>query len=166
MNPNWFSMTTHDTSDLHLLTITFWQDDSNNPPTVSKSGQPINYALPTDKPNIGYGAPSLTDVATGRKHKFSSTKTPTHKKKNSSSQSPTVASASQTDVLTNLPSSPSEGNFLNLLMIMFILALIVSSIVTTKTYPPIKLEERKRIPKTQLFVHLQLFRYLSASKCS
>jgi len=63
--------------------------------------------LPADKPNIGYGAPSLTDVTTGRKCKLSNTKVTTRKKKKSPSQSPTV------DILANLPSSPSEGNFLN-----------------------------------------------------
>jgi len=75
--------------------------------------------LPANKPNIGYGAPSLIDVATGRKCKLSSTKVTTRKKKKSPYQSPTVAPAPQTDVLANLPSSPSERNLLNSLVISF-----------------------------------------------
>ena len=51
---------------------------------ISRSGQPINYALPADKPNIGYGAPTLTDMATGRKRKVPYTKVTAHKKKKSS----------------------------------------------------------------------------------
>jgi len=88
------------------------QDDDRNPPTISKSGQPINYALPADKPNIGYGAPTLTDVVTGRKRKVSYTKVTTRKKKKSPSQSSAVT-AHQTDVLVDLPSSSSEGKNLN-----------------------------------------------------
>ena len=75
---------------------------------ISRSGQPINYALPADKPNIGYGAPTLTDVATGRKHKVSYTKVTTRKKKKSPGQS-SAATALQTDVPINLPSSSSKG---------------------------------------------------------
>ena len=78
---------------------------------ISRSGQPINYALPADKPNIGYGAPTLTDVATGRKCKVSNTKVTTHKKKKSSGQSSAVA-VLQTDTLIDLPSSSSEGKSL------------------------------------------------------
>jgi len=62
--------------------------------------------LPVDKPNIGYGAPTLTDVATWRKRKVSYNKVTTRKKKKSSDQS--SAAASQTDALVDLPSS-SEG---------------------------------------------------------
>ena len=83
------------------------QDDDRNPQTISRSGQPINYALPAEPPNIGYGAPTLTDVATGRKHKVSYTKVTTRKKKKSPGQS-SAATVLQTDVPVNLPSS-SEG---------------------------------------------------------
>ena len=86
------------------------QDDDRNPPTISRSGQPINYALPADKPNISYGASTLTDVATGRKCKVSYTKVTTRKKKKSPGQS--SAAASQTDALVDIPSS-SEGKSLN-----------------------------------------------------
>ena len=82
------------------------QNDDRNPPTISRSGQPINYALPADKPNIGYGAPTLTDVTTGRKRKVSYTKVTTRKKKKSPGQS-SAATTLQTDPV-NLPSS-SEG---------------------------------------------------------
>ena len=85
------------------------QDNDQNPPTISKSGQPINYALPADKPNIGYGAPTPTDVAIGRKRKVSYTKVTTHKKKKSPGQS--SAAVSQTDALVDLLSS-SEGKSL------------------------------------------------------
>jgi len=88
------------------------QDDDRNPPTISRSGQPINYALPADKPNIGHNAPSLTDVATGRKCKLPITKVTSCKKKKSPGQSSAVAIL-QTDDLTNLPSSSLEGNFLD-----------------------------------------------------
>ena len=74
---------------------------------ISKSGQPINYALLADKPNIGYDTPTLTDVATGRKRNVSYTKVTTRKKKKSPGQS-SAAAALQTDVPVNLPSS-SEG---------------------------------------------------------
>ena len=79
---------------------------------MSRSGQPINYVLPADKPNIGYGAPTLTDVATGRKCKVFYTKVTTRKKKKSQGQS-SAATALQTDVLVDLPSSSSEGKNLN-----------------------------------------------------
>jgi len=90
----------------------FLQDDDHNPPTISRSGQPINYALPDDKPNIGHDAPTLIDVATGRKRKVSYTKVTTRKKKKSPCQSSAVA-ALQTDALIDLPSSFSEGKILN-----------------------------------------------------
>jgi len=86
----------------------FLQDDDRDPPTISRSGQPINYALPADKPNISYGAPTLTDVATGKKRKLSYTKVTTRKKKKSPGQS-SAAAASQIDDLANPPSPPSEG---------------------------------------------------------
>jgi hypothetical protein len=85
------------------------QDDDQNPPTISRSGQPINYALPVDKPNIGYDAPTLTDVATGRKRKIPHTKVTTCKKKKFPGQSSIAAVALQADVLVDLPSSSSEG---------------------------------------------------------
>ena len=98
---------------LHSFNNYFQQDDGNNPLIVSRSGQLINYALPTNKPNIGYNAPSLTDVNTRRKRRLSSTKASTCKKKTSSNQPPTVTSTQQINVLTDITSSPSEGNFLN-----------------------------------------------------
>ena len=88
------------------------QDDDRNPPTISRSGQPINNALPADKPNIGNGAPTLIDMATGRKRKVSYTKVTTRKKKKSPGQS-SVAAAFETDALVDLLSSFSEGKSLN-----------------------------------------------------
>ena len=88
------------------------QDDDRNPPTTSRSEQPINYALPADKPNIGYGALTLTDVATGRKRKISYTKVTTRKEKKSPGQSSAAASP-QTDTPIDLPSSSSEGKSLS-----------------------------------------------------
>ena len=90
----------------------FLQDDDRNPPTTSRSGQLINYALPADKPNIGHDAPTLTDVATGRKRNVSYTKVTTRKKKKFLGQS-SAAAALQTDALIDLPSSSSEGKILN-----------------------------------------------------
>ena len=87
------------------------QDDDRDPPTISRSGQLINYALPAYKPNIGYGAPTLEDVATGIKRKVSYTKMTTRKKKKSPGQS--SAAVLQTDTLIDLPSSSSEGKSLN-----------------------------------------------------
>jgi len=83
------------------------QDDGVDPPIICRSGQPIRYALPADKPNIGHGAPSLTDVANGRKHKLP-IKVTSHKKKKSPGQS-SAAAASQIDDSANPPSPPSEG---------------------------------------------------------
>ena len=79
---------------------------------ISRSGQPINYALLADNPNIGYGAPTLTDMATGRKRKVPYTKVTAHKKKKSPGQS-SVAAVFQTYILINLPSSSLEGKSLN-----------------------------------------------------
>jgi len=79
---------------------------------ISRSGQPINYALLADNPNIGYGAPTLIDVATGRKRKLPYTKVTAHKKKKSPGQS-LVAAVFQTDILIDLPSSSLEGKSLN-----------------------------------------------------
>jgi len=75
--------------------------------------------LPADKSNIGHGAPSLTDVSTGKKRKLSYTKVTTRKKKKSPGQSSSVALIRQIDILANLPysSSSSEGNSLNSLYI-------------------------------------------------
>jgi len=44
-----------------------YQVDGTPSPTISRSGQPIRYAPPTDYPLIGYDAPTLTDVAAGKK---------------------------------------------------------------------------------------------------
>jgi hypothetical protein len=68
--------------------------------------------LPADKSNIGYGAPTLIDVATRRKRKVSNTKVTTHKKKKSSGKSSAVA-VLQTDTLIDLPSTSLEGKSLN-----------------------------------------------------
>jgi len=78
---------------------------------ISRSGQPIHYALPADKPNIGHDAPTLTDVASGRKRKLPYTKVTTRKKKKSPGQS-SAAAAFQTNALINLSSS-LEGKSLN-----------------------------------------------------
>ncbi|XP_039838978.1 uncharacterized protein LOC120699159 [Panicum virgatum] len=83
------------------------EGDGTDPPTISRSGQSINYALPADKPNIGHDAPTLTDVATRKKRKLSYTKVTTRKKKKSPGQSSAI-SASQIDNLANPPSPPSE----------------------------------------------------------
>jgi len=91
----------------------FLQNDDWNHPTIRRSGQPINYALPANKPNISHDAPTLTDVATGRKRKVSYTKVTTRKKKKSPGQS-SAAAAFQTNALINLSSSSSEGKTLNL----------------------------------------------------
>ena len=90
----------------------FLQGDDQSPLTISRSGQPINYAMPADKPNIGHDAPTLADVATGRKRKVSYTKVTTHKKKKSPGQS-LAAAAPQIDTPIDLPSSSSEGKSLN-----------------------------------------------------
>ena len=79
---------------------------------VSKSGQPINYAPPTNKPHIGHDAPSLADVAAGRKHKITSTKKPARKTQGSSSQTLAITSASHADASADVLPSSSEGNFL------------------------------------------------------
>jgi hypothetical protein len=74
--------------------------------------------LPADKPNIGHGAPSLTDVAIGRKRKLSITKVTTRKKKKSPGKSSSAAPTSQTDILANPPSPHSEGNIMNFPVIL------------------------------------------------
>ena len=94
------------------------QDDGTDPPTISRSGQPIHYALSADKPNIGHGAPPLTDVATGRKSKLRITKVTSRKKKKSPGQS-SAAASSQMDDLANPLSPPLEGKVLNSLVISF-----------------------------------------------
>jgi len=78
----------------------------------SPVGPGLTYALPADKPNISYGAPTLTDVATGKKRKVSYTKVITRKKKKSPGQS-SAAAAPQTDTPIDLPSSSLEGKSLN-----------------------------------------------------
>jgi len=50
-----------------------------DPPTISRSGHPIAYALPSDNPNIGFGASSLEDITAGKKRKATSTKALAHK---------------------------------------------------------------------------------------
>ena len=57
----------------------------------------------------------------GKKCKLSNTKVTTRKKKKSPGQSSTTALTSQTDILANPPSPPSEGNILNFLVILFCL---------------------------------------------
>jgi len=96
------------------------QDDDRDPPTISRSGHPINYTLPADKPNIGHDAPSLTDVAIGRKCKLPITKVTSSKKKKSLGQS-SAAAISQMDNLTNPPFPLSEGKILNSSVISFCL---------------------------------------------
>ena len=108
----------HNIFRLYFLIITFSQDDDRDPPIISRSVQPINYALLADKPNIGHGAPSLTDVASGKKRRLSYTKVITRKKKKFPGQS-SAAATSQIDDLANLPSPPSEGNILNFSVILF-----------------------------------------------
>jgi hypothetical protein len=64
---------------LHLTLCTPSLQASNlTAPTMSKSGQPIKYAPPTENPLIGHGAPSLADIMAGRKRK-SGTKVTTRK---------------------------------------------------------------------------------------
>ena len=50
------------------------QVDGTSPSSVSRSGQPIRYSPPTNYSLIGYDAPTLADVAAGRKRKMTSTK--------------------------------------------------------------------------------------------
>jgi len=82
-----------------------------DPPTISRSGQPIDYALPANNPNISYGAPSLDNIAAEKKCKITSSKVPIRKTHQSSScQAVTIASALATDTPTYIPSSPWAGN--------------------------------------------------------
>ncbi|CAN6373585.1 unnamed protein product [Urochloa humidicola] len=57
---------------------------------------------------IGHSAPTLTDVATGRKRKIPYSKVTTRKKRKSPGQSLAAAAALQTDVSVDLSSSSSE----------------------------------------------------------
>ena len=93
------------------------QGDDVDPPTISRSGQPIHYALPADKPNISHGARTLTDVATRKKRKLPITKVTSRKKNKSPGQSSAAAAS-----LANPPSPPSESNTLNPLMVSLYLS--------------------------------------------
>ena len=76
---------------------------------VSRSGQPIKYSPPTNYPLIGYDAPTLADVAAGKKHKMTSTKKTAQKTHDSSSQVLIIASAPN-DTPTDVVSFSSDGN--------------------------------------------------------
>ena len=104
--------------------------DGTSPPTISRSGQPIKYSPPTNYPLIGYDAPSLADVAAGRKRKMTSTKRTAQKTQSSSSHALTITSAPDADVPTDAVSSSSEGNkqSSSFLLIMICALLITSSI--------------------------------------
>ena len=150
----------HDIFHLYFLIITFSQDDDRDPPIISRSGQPINYALPADKPNIGHGAPSLTDVTSGKKHRLPYTKVITRKKKKFPGQS-SAAVTSQIDDLANLPSPPSEGKVLNSLVISSRRNIKHIFNLLIKIFPRINLEERKKTLRAHQFTYHQLFRYES-----
>ena len=89
------------------------QVDYTSRPTISRSGQPIRYSPPTNYPLIGYDAPTLSDVAAGKKCKMTSTKRIAQKTQGTSSQILTIASAPNVDAPTDVVSSPSEGNLFN-----------------------------------------------------
>ena len=89
------------------------QVDGTSPPKISRSGQPIRYSPPTNYPLIGYDAPTLADVAAGKKRKMTSTKRTAQKTQGSSSQILTIASAPNVNAPTNIVSSASEGNLFN-----------------------------------------------------
>ncbi|XP_039787010.1 uncharacterized protein LOC120653311 [Panicum virgatum] len=71
--------------------------DGTPSPKISRSGQPIRYAPPTDYPLIGYDAPTLIDVAAGKKRKMTSTKKMIQKTPGSSNRTLTIASAPDAD---------------------------------------------------------------------
>ena len=75
-----------------------YQANGTPPPTVSRSGQPIRYVPPTDYPLIGYNAPTLADMAAGKKQKVTSTKKTIQKTPGSFSRTLTIASAPNADV--------------------------------------------------------------------
>ena len=87
-----------------------YQVDGTPPPTVSRSGQPIRYAPPTDYPLIGYNAPTLADVAAGKKRKITSTKKIFQKTSGSSSRTLTIESALNADVPADATPLRSECN--------------------------------------------------------
>jgi len=84
--------------------------DGTSHPTISRSGPPIKYSPPTNYPLIGYDAPTLADVAAGRKRKMISTKRTAQKTQVSSGPTLAITSAPDADVPTDAVSSPSEGN--------------------------------------------------------
>ena len=79
-------------------------------PTISRSGQPIRYSPPTNYPLIGYDAPTLADVAGGKKRKMISTKKTAQKTHGSSSQVLTITSAPDGNAPTDATPPHSEGN--------------------------------------------------------
>jgi hypothetical protein len=87
-----------------------YQVDGTPPPTISKSGLPIRYAPPTDYPLIGYNAPTLADVAAGKKRKVTSTKKTIQKTPGSSSRTLIIALAPNADVSAAASPPRSEGN--------------------------------------------------------
>ena len=78
-----------------------YQVDGTPPPTISRSGQPIRYAPPIDYPLIAYNAPTLADVAAGKKRKMTSTKKTIQKNPSSSCRTLAFASAPDADVPTD-----------------------------------------------------------------
>jgi len=87
-----------------------YQVDGTPSPTISRSGQPIRYAPPTDYPLIGYNAPTLADVAAGKKRKVTSTKKTIQKTPSSSSRTLIIALAPNADVSVAASPPRSEGN--------------------------------------------------------
>ena len=87
-----------------------YQANGTPPPTVSRSGQPIRYVPPTDYPLIGYNAPTLADMAAGKKQKVTSTKKTIQKTPGSFSRTLTIASAPNADVPADATPPRSEGN--------------------------------------------------------
>jgi hypothetical protein len=82
---------------------------------------------PTNYPLIGYDAPSLADVAAGKKRKMTSTKRTAHKTQGSSSHALTIASAPDADAPTDVVSSSSEGNK----QFLFSFLIMISILLTT-----------------------------------
>jgi hypothetical protein len=70
----------------------------------------MRYTPPTDYPLIGYNAPTLADVAVGKKHNITSTKKTIQKTSGSSSRTPTIASAPNANVPVDATPPRSEGN--------------------------------------------------------
>ena len=86
------------------------QVDYTSRPTISRNGQPIRYSPPTNYPLIGYDAPTLADVAAGKKRKMTSTKKTAQKTHGSSSQVLTITLAPDADAPTDATPPRSEGN--------------------------------------------------------